>query len=195
MLLYRGSHFVKGNIFKDDKGNNLVFEKNTKNGKLFKLDSEYVTLTESQADKLNLVNKLTESIKYDEYDTREKIRKEIGEIIKDNWMTIYSDEWFGINNLEVRLPLSSYNDEGIVDLTFSTRKEPFYIMSNYDYKSCPGLEKLKSELKTYGLKGLSIKTSKVKPNWDEREYRKVTRISFSLPAYLKDHEISFEKAE
>lgn len=54
MLLYRGSQFVKGNSFKDTKGNKLVFEKNTKNGKLFKTDKGYVTLTESQAVKLKL---------------------------------------------------------------------------------------------------------------------------------------------
>lgn len=54
MLLYRGSQFVKGNAFKDAKNNKLVFEKNTKNGKLFKSDKGFVTLTESQANKLKL---------------------------------------------------------------------------------------------------------------------------------------------
>ena len=57
MLLYRGSQFVKGNTFKDIKNNKLVFEKNTKNGKLFKSDKGYVTLTESQTSKLVLCEK------------------------------------------------------------------------------------------------------------------------------------------
>lgn len=55
MILYQGSKFVKYNTFTDNKGNKLVFEKNTKNGKLFKTDKGYVTLTESQANKLKPV--------------------------------------------------------------------------------------------------------------------------------------------
>lgn len=55
MLLYQGSKFVKYNEFKDSKGNKLIFEKNTKNGKLFKTAKGYVTLTESQAKNLKPV--------------------------------------------------------------------------------------------------------------------------------------------
>ena len=57
MLLYQGSKFVKYNEFKDSKGNKLIFEKNTKNGKLFKTSKGYITLTESQANKLTLIKK------------------------------------------------------------------------------------------------------------------------------------------
>lgn len=55
MILYQGSKFVKYNKFKDSKGNELVFEKNTKNGKLFSTKNGYVTLTEAQANKLKPV--------------------------------------------------------------------------------------------------------------------------------------------
>lgn len=57
MILYQGSKFVKYNKFKDSKGNELVFEKNTKNGKLFSTKKGYVTLTESQANKLTPIRK------------------------------------------------------------------------------------------------------------------------------------------
>ena len=56
-VYYQGSDFVKFNDFKDSKGNKLTFIKNTKNGKLFSTDIGYVTLTESQANKLNRVLK------------------------------------------------------------------------------------------------------------------------------------------
>ncbi len=55
MILYQGSKFVRYNKFKDNKGNELIFEKNTKNGKLFKTNKGYVTLTESQAKNLKPV--------------------------------------------------------------------------------------------------------------------------------------------
>lgn len=57
MILYQGSKFVRYNKFKDNNGNELIFEKNTKNGKLFKSKNGYVTLTESQANKLTLIKK------------------------------------------------------------------------------------------------------------------------------------------
>lgn len=52
MVLYQGSHYVRYNQFKDSKGNVLIFEKNTKNGKLFSTKNGYVTLTEAQANRL-----------------------------------------------------------------------------------------------------------------------------------------------
>ena len=55
MVLYQGSKFVRYNKFIDQKGNELVFEKNTKNGKLFKTAKGFVTLTENQANKLVLL--------------------------------------------------------------------------------------------------------------------------------------------
>lgn len=58
-VYYQGSNFVKLNEFKDSKGNVLTFIKNTKNGKLFSTNSGYVTLTESQASKLILNNKIS----------------------------------------------------------------------------------------------------------------------------------------
>lgn len=57
MILYQGSRYVRYNKFKDAKGNELIFEKNTKNGKLFKTAKGYITLTESQANKLISVKK------------------------------------------------------------------------------------------------------------------------------------------
>lgn len=71
MLLYQGSEFVRGNKFKDSKGNVLTFEKNTKDGKLFStVDGHKVALTESQVAKLKL--------------TDEKTRKAIKEVKKIN---------------------------------------------------------------------------------------------------------------
>lgn len=71
MLLYQGSEFVRGNKFKDSKGNVLTFEKNTKDGKLFSTaDGHKVALTESQVAKLKL--------------TDEKTRKAIKEVKKIN---------------------------------------------------------------------------------------------------------------
>lgn len=55
MILYQGSRYVRYNKFKDSKGNEFIFEKNTKNGKLFKTNKGYVTLTEAQANKLKAV--------------------------------------------------------------------------------------------------------------------------------------------
>lgn len=61
MILYQGSKFVRYNRFRDSKGNELIFEKNTKNGKLFSTGKSYVTLTESQANKLQLVKEVSKS--------------------------------------------------------------------------------------------------------------------------------------
>lgn len=56
-ILYQGSQFFKGNVFVDPKGNKLIFEKNTKNGKLFKTDNNHlIGLTESQVNKLKLLD-------------------------------------------------------------------------------------------------------------------------------------------
>lgn len=71
MLLYQGSEFVRGNKFKDSKGNVLTFEKNTKDGKLFSTaDGHKVALTEGQVAKLKL--------------TDEKTRKAVKEVKKMN---------------------------------------------------------------------------------------------------------------
>ncbi len=60
MLLYQGSEYVRGNKFKDSKGNILTFEKNTKNGKLFSDESGHkIGLTESQVSKLELTDEKT----------------------------------------------------------------------------------------------------------------------------------------
>lgn len=72
MLLYQGSEFVRGNKFKDSKGNILTFEKNTKDGKLFSTKGgQKVGLTEKQVAKLKLTDEkvrkaLKESKKLDE---------------------------------------------------------------------------------------------------------------------------------
>jgi len=55
MLLYLGSKLVKGNKFKDKKGNILIFEKATKNGKIFSTEKGKVALTESYINKLELI--------------------------------------------------------------------------------------------------------------------------------------------
>ena len=62
MLLYQGSQYVRGNRFKDKKGNILTFEKNTKDGKLFVTSSgSKLGLTEGQVAKLELLEtKFTE---------------------------------------------------------------------------------------------------------------------------------------
>ena len=58
MILYQGSQFVKGNKFKDTKGNILVFEKNTKDGRLFSTPTgSKIGLTESQVSKLVLAER------------------------------------------------------------------------------------------------------------------------------------------
>lgn len=60
MLLYQGSEFVRGNKFKDNKGNILTFEKNTKDGKLFSTkDGKKIGLTEGQVSKLKLTDEKT----------------------------------------------------------------------------------------------------------------------------------------
>lgn len=60
MLLYQGSEFVRGNKFKDSKGNVLTFEKNTKDGKLFSTkDGKKLGLTEGQVSKLKLTDEKT----------------------------------------------------------------------------------------------------------------------------------------
>jgi len=51
-VLYQGSRYVRHNEFKDKKGNSYVFEKVTKNGKMFLGEAGYVVLSDKQADKL-----------------------------------------------------------------------------------------------------------------------------------------------
>lgn len=63
MLLYQGSEFVRGNKFKDSKGNILTFEKNTKGGKLFSTkDGNRLALTENQVSKLKLTDEKTRKV-------------------------------------------------------------------------------------------------------------------------------------
>ena len=57
-ILYQGTPFFRGNEFVDLKGNKLIFEKQTKKGKLFKSDKikGLIALTENQVNKLKSVN-------------------------------------------------------------------------------------------------------------------------------------------
>lgn len=89
-LLYRGTPYFKGNVFVDNKGAKLTFDKNTKKGKIFITEKGIkVGLTESQVSKLKVLN---------EYENKTKV---IGLNIKfdgfDEDLTILENSFKNIN--------------------------------------------------------------------------------------------------
>lgn len=104
---------------------------------------------------------------------KEKIIKDkLYPIIKDNWSTIFSDEWFNREDMLVTLP-DEYSKSVIV-IDFKSRKNPYFLAND-----TRGLDKLKQDLKSSGLKGIKIKTKKVKPNFSDNTYIELLSISFN----------------
>jgi len=117
--------------------------------------------------KLNESEKLKES---DTSDITNKIKNDVGEIIRKHWSTIYSDEWFDKNDLIISLPGDYDKQEVVID--FKNRKEPYYLVNSNE------LKELKEDLKALGLKGLHIKTKIIKPSWEDRKYTELLSISY-----------------
>lgn len=133
-----------------------------------KIDNEMINSYD--ADEIDKAEKIIGLNESDTFNVANKIRDNVGEIIRKHWSTIYSDEWFDKNDLIISLPDDYGNQEVIID--FKNRKEPYYLANSNE------LKELKEDLKSLGLKGLHIKTKTIKPDWDDRKYTEVLSISY-----------------